>query len=179
MDEYMLNILQKSLRMNLGGSFEVYEHTTVDEDKDLTIFQKFLEIITFHNYVPVPTKRFLVIRWFVNGYTDMVIYPEFAYDNICTDEEMGKFVIKVIANLTKRYVNRPKQTEKNKMEKTMKQEVEELKQEIARLQAVIAELETKTRTYPTETELYTNDLYNPDSYKTYPTHATNYEDYKK
>ena len=39
------------------------------------------------------------------------------------------------------------------MEKTMKQEVEELKQEIARLQAVIDELETNTRTYPTETEL--------------------------
>ena len=59
----------------------------------------------------------------------------------------------------------------------MKQEVEELKQEIARLQAVIAELETKT--YPTETELYTNDLYNPNSYKTYQIHATNYEDYQK
>lgn len=65
------------------------------------------------------------------------------------------------------------------MEKTMKQEIEELKQEIARLQSVIAELETKTRTYPTETELYTNDLYNQNSYTTYPTHATNYEDYKK
>lgn len=60
------------------------------------------------------------------------------------------------------------------MEKTMKQEVEELKQEIARLQSVIAELETKTN--QTETELYTNDLYNPNSYKTYPTHATNYEE---
>lgn len=65
------------------------------------------------------------------------------------------------------------------MEKTMKQEVEELKQEITRLQTVISELETKTRTYPTETELYTNDLYNPNSYKAFPTHATNYEDYKK
>ena len=64
------------------------------------------------------------------------------------------------------------------MEKTMKQEVEELKQEIARLQAVIAELETKTRTYPTETELYTDDLYNPNSYKTYPTHATNPENFQ-
>ena len=59
----------------------------------------------------------------------------------------------------------------------MKQEVEELKKEIVRLQAVIAELETKT--YPTETELCTNDLYNTNSYKTYPTHATNYEDNKK
>ncbi len=65
------------------------------------------------------------------------------------------------------------------MEKTMKQEVEDLKQEIKRLQAVIAELETKTLTYPTETELYTNDLYDTNSYKTYPTHATNYEDYQK
>lgn len=65
------------------------------------------------------------------------------------------------------------------MEKTMKQEIEELKKEIIRLQAVIAELEIKTRTYPTETELYTNDLYNPNSYKTYPTHATNNEDYQK
>lgn len=60
------------------------------------------------------------------------------------------------------------------MEKTMKQEVEELKKEIVRLQTVISELEAKT--YPTETELYTNDLYNPNSYKTYPTHATNYEE---
>lgn len=65
------------------------------------------------------------------------------------------------------------------MEKTMKQEVEELKKEIVRLQAVIDELETKTRTYPTETELYTNDLYNQNSYKTYLTHATNNEDNKK
>ena len=62
------------------------------------------------------------------------------------------------------------------MEKTMKQEIEELKKEIVRLQAVIAELETKTRTYPTETELYTDDLYNPNSYKTYTTNATNYEE---
>ena len=60
------------------------------------------------------------------------------------------------------------------MEKTMKQEVEELKQEIARLQTVIAELETKTN--QTETELYTNDLYNPNSYKAYPSHATKYEE---
>ena len=57
----------------------------------------------------------------------------------------------------------------------MKQEIEELKKEIVRLQNVITELEIKTRTYPIETELYTNDLYNPNSYKTYPTHATNYE----
>lgn len=62
------------------------------------------------------------------------------------------------------------------MEKTMKQEIDELKKEIVRLQAVIAELEIKTRTYPTETELYTNDLYNTNSYKTYQTHATNYEE---
>lgn len=61
----------------------------------------------------------------------------------------------------------------------MKQEIEELKKEIIRLQAVIVELEIKTRTYPTEVELNTNDLYNPNSYKTYPTHATNNEDYQK
>lgn len=171
MDEKMLNILHKSLLVNLGGRFEVYEHATVDEDP--TIFQKFLEIISCHSYVP--TKRFLVIRWYVNGYTVMDSYPEFAYDYICTLEEMSKFVEKVVDKLKTRYKNRPKQQE-TKMEKTMKQEVEELKQEIARLQSVIAELETKTRTYPTETELYTNDLYNPNSYKTYPTHATNYEE---
>lgn len=175
MDEKMLNILHKSLLLNLGGSFEVYEHATVDEDP--TIFQNFLEIISCHAYVP--TKRFLVIRWFVNGYTVMDSYPEFAYDYICTFEEMNKFVEKVVDKLKTRYKNRPKQQETNKMEKTMKQEVEELKQEITRLQAVIAELETKTRTYPTETELYTNDLYNQNSYTTYPTHATNYEDYQK
>lgn len=64
-------------------------------------------------------------------------------------------------------------------EKTMKQEIEELKKEIVRLQTVITELEKKTNVYPTTTELYTNDLYNPNSYKTYPTHAVNYEDYKK
>lgn len=62
------------------------------------------------------------------------------------------------------------------MEKTMKQEIEELKKEIVRLQTVIDELETKTLTYQTETELYTDDLYNPNSYKTYPTHATNYKE---
>lgn len=175
MDEKMLNILHKSLLLNLGGSFEVYEYATVDEDP--TIFQKFLEIISCHAYVP--TNRFLVIRWFVNGYTVMDSYPELAYDDICTLEQMSKFIEKVVDKLKTRYKNRPKPQEKNKMEKTMKQEVEELKQEIARLQAVIAELETKTRTYPTETELYTNDLYNQNSYKTYPTHATNYEDNKK
>lgn len=64
------------------------------------------------------------------------------------------------------------------MEKTMKQEIEDLKKEITRLQTIITELETKT-TYPTETELYTNDLYNPNSYKTYPTHAVNYKDHAK
>lgn len=172
MDEKMLDILHKSLLLNLGGSFEVYEHVTIDEDP--TFFQKFLEIITYHSYVP--TKRFLVIRWFVNGYTVMDSYPEFAYDNICTIEQMSKFIEKVVDKLKTRYKNRPKPQDTNKMEKTMKQEVEELKQEIARLQTVIAELETKTRTYPTETELYTNDLYNPNSYKAYPTHATNYEE---
>lgn len=61
------------------------------------------------------------------------------------------------------------------MEKTMKQEIEELKKEIVRLQAVIAELEIKTRTYPTVPD----DLYNPNSYKTYQTHAVYYEDYQK
>lgn len=175
MDEKMLNILHKSLLLNLGGTFEVYEQATVDEDP--TIFQKFLEIITCHAYVP--TNRFLVIRWFINGYTVMDSYPELAYDYICTIEDMSKFVEKVVDKLKRRYENRPKQMETNKMEKTMKQEIEELKQEITRLQTVIAELETKTKTYPTETELYTDDLYNPNSYKTYPTHATNYEDYQK
>ena len=175
MDEKMLNILHKSLLLNLGGSFEVYEHATLDTNP--TIFQKFLEIITGHAYVP--TKRFLVIRWYINGYTVIDSYPEFAYDNICTLEQMSKFIEKVVDKLKTRYKNRPKPQEKNKMEKTMKQEIEELKKEITRLQAVIDELETKTRTYPTETELYTNDLYNTNSYKTYPTHATNYEDYQK
>lgn len=175
MDEKMLNILHKSLLLNLGGSFEVYEQASVDEDP--TIFQRFLEIITGHAYVP--TNRFLIIRWYINGYTVMDSYPEFAYDNIYTIEQMSKFVQKVVDKLKTRYKNRPKPQETNKMEKTMKQEVEELKKEIVRLQAVIAELEIKTRTYPTETELYTDDLYNPNSYKTYPTHATNYEDNKK
>lgn len=175
MDEKMLNILHKSLLLNLGGCFEVYEQATVDEDP--TIFQKFLEIITCHAYVP--TNRFLVIRWYVNGYTVMDSYPELAYDNIYTIEQMSKFVEKVVDKLKERYKNRPKPQETNKMEKTMKQEIEELKQEITRLQAVIAELETKTKTYPTETELYTDDLYNPNSYKTYPTHGVNYEDYQK
>lgn len=64
-------------------------------------------------------------------------------------------------------------------EKTMKQEIEELKKEIVRLQTVITELEKKTNVYPTTTELYTNDLYNPNAYKTFPTHAVNYEDYQK
>ena len=172
MDEKMLNILHKSLLLNLGGTFEVYEQATVDEDP--TIFQKFLEIITGHAYVP--TNRFLIIRWYINGYTVMDSYPELAYDNIYTFEQMREFVRKVVDKLKTRYKNRPKPQEKNKMEMTMKQEIEELKKEIVRLQAVIAELETKTRTYPTETELYTNDLYNPNSYKTYPTHATNYEE---
>ena len=172
MDEKMLNILHKSLLLNLGGTFEVYEQATVDEDP--TIFQKFLEIITGHAYVP--TNRFLIIRWYINGYTVMDSYPELAYDNIYTFEQMREFVRKVVDKLKTRYKNRPKPQEKNKMEKTMKQEIEELKKEIVRLQAVIAELETKTRTYPTETELYTNDLYNPNSYKTYPTHAINYEE---
>lgn len=175
MNEKMLNILHKSLLLNLGGSFEVYEHGTVDEDP--TFFKKILEIISGNAYVPI--KRFLIIRWYINGYTVVDRYPEFAYDNICTLEQMSKFIEKVVDKLKTRYKNRPKQQEKNKMEKTMKQEVEELKQEITRLQAVIAELENKTRTYPTETELYTNDLYNQNSYKTYPTHATNYEDYQK
>lgn len=175
MDEKMLNILHKSLLLNLGGTFEVYEQATVDEDT--TIFQKFLEIITCHVYVP--TNRFLVIRWFINGYTVMDSYPELAYDYICTIEDMSKFVEKVVDKLKRRYENRPKPQETNKMEKTMKQEIEELKQEITRLQTVITELETKTKTYPTETEFYTDDLYNPNSYKTYPTHATNYEDYQK
>lgn len=175
MDEKMLNILHKSLLLNLGGTFEVYEQATLDEDP--TIFQKFLEIITCHAYVP--TNRFLVIRWYINGYTVMDSYPELAYDYICTIEDMSKFIEKVVDKLKRRYENRPKQMETNKMEKTMKQEIEELKQEIVRLQTVIAELETKTKTYPTETELYTDDLYNPNSYKTYPTHATNYEDYQK
>lgn len=173
MDEKMLNILHKSLLLNLGGSFEVYEHATLDTNP--TIFQNFLEIITGHAYVP--TKRFLVIRWYINGYTVIDSYPEFAYDYICTLEQMSKFIEKVVDKLKTRYKNRPKPQETNKMEKTMKQEVEELKQEIARLQTVIAELETKTN--QTETELYTNDLYNPNSYKAYTTHATNYEDYKK
>ena len=175
MDEKMLNILHKSLLLNLGGSFEVYEHATLDTNP--TIFQKLLCIISCNAYVP--TNRFLVIRWFVNGYTVMDSYPELAYDNIYTLEQMSKFIEKVVDKLKTRYKNRPKPQETNKMEKTMKQEIEELKQEIARLQSVIAELETKTRTYPTETELYTNDLYNTNSYKTYPTHATNYEDYQK
>jgi len=175
MDEYMLNILHKSLLLNLGGTFEVFEHATLDSNPN--IFQKLLCIISGNYYLP--KNRFLVIHWHINGYIVMDRYPEFAYDNICTLEEMSKFIEKVVDNLKARYKNRQKQQETNKMEKTMKQEVEELKQEIARLQAVIAELETKTRTYPTETEIYTNDLYNPDSYKTYPTHATNYEDYKK
>lgn len=175
MDEKMLNILHKSLLLNLGGTFEVYEQATVDQDP--TIFQKFLEIISGHAYVP--TNRFLIIRWFINGYTVMDSYPELAYDNIYTLEQMSKFVEKVVDKLKARYENRPKQMETNKMEKTMKQEIEELKKEIVRLQAVIAELEIKTRTYPTETELYTDDLYNPNSYKTYPTHATNNEDYQK
>ena len=43
MDEKMLDILHKSLLLNLGGSFEVYEHATLDEKP--TIFQKFLEIL--------------------------------------------------------------------------------------------------------------------------------------
>ena len=175
MDEKMLNILHKCLLLELGGSFEVYEHATLDTNP--TIFQKFLEIITCNAYVP--KNRFLVIRWYINGYTVMDSYPELTYDYICTLEQMSKFVEKVVDRLKRRYKNRPKQQEKNKMEKTMKQEIEELKQEITRLQAVIDELETKTRTYPTETELYTNDLYNPNSYTTYPTHATNYEDYQK
>lgn len=175
MDEKMLNILHKSLLLNLGGTFEVYEQATVDEDP--TIFQKFLEIITGHVYVP--TNRFLIIRWYINGYTVMDSYPEMAYDNIYTIEQMSKFVEKVVDKLKTRYENRPKPQETNKMEKTMKQDIEELKKEIVRLQAVIAELEINTRTYPTETEPYTDDLYNPNSYKTYPTHATNYEDNKK
>ena len=105
MDEKMLNILHKSLLLNLGGSFEVYEQATIDEDP--TIFQKFLEIISCHDYVP--TKRFLVIRWYVNGYTVIDIYPEFAYDNICTLEQMSKFVEKVVDKLKTRYKKRPKQ----------------------------------------------------------------------
>ena len=108
MDEKMLNILHKSLLLNLGGSFEVYEQATVDEDP--TIFQKFLEIISCHAYVQ--TKRFLVIRWFVNGYTFMDSYPEFAYDKICTLEQMSKFVEKVVDKLKKRYKNITKPQEK-------------------------------------------------------------------
>lgn len=104
MDEKILNILHKCLLLNLGGTFEVYEQATVDEDP--TIFQNFLEIITCHAYVP--TNRFLVIRWYINGYTVMDSYPEFAYDYICTIEDMSKFVEKVVDKLKTRYENRPK-----------------------------------------------------------------------
>lgn len=105
MDEKMLDILHKSLLLNLGGSFEVYEQATLD--KDPTFFQKFLYIISCHAYVP--TKRFLIIRWFINGYTVIDSYPEFAYDNICTLEQMSKFIEKVVDKLKTRYKNRPKQ----------------------------------------------------------------------
>lgn len=104
MDEKMLDILHKSLLLNLGGSFEVYEQATLDEDP--TIFQKFLEIISCHAYVP--TNRFLVIRWYVNGYTVIDSYPEFAYDNIRTLDEMSKFVEKVVDKLKTRYKKQTK-----------------------------------------------------------------------
>lgn len=174
MDETRLNIFHKILLLNLGGAFEIYEYATVDENPN--IFQKFIEIVSCNSYVP--TNRFLIIRWFINGYTVMDSYPESAYEHIYTLEDMGKFVRKVVDKLKTRYENRPKPQETNKMEKTMKQEIEELKKEIIRLQNVITELEIKTRTYPTEPELYTDDLYNPNSYKTYPTHATNPENFQ-
>lgn len=170
-----INILHKSLLINLGGSFEVYEEASFDTHAN--VFSKILSFITFEAYIPTIEK--LMIVWYVNGYKITECYPESCYHyNSYTLDEMRNFIWGIIEDLKEEYKNRPKQKETNKMEKTMKQEIEDLKKEITRLQTIITELETKT-TYPTETELYTNDLYNPNSYKTYPTHAVNYEDYQK
>lgn len=104
MDETRLNILHKSLLLNLGGYFEVYEYQTLDADP--TMFQKILSFISFEAYVP--TKRYLVIIWYINGYTVRDSYPEIAYENIDTLEDMSKFVEKVVDKLKTRYEKRPK-----------------------------------------------------------------------